>query len=165
MVEDGRPYSGLLYVGLMLTPTGPRVVEYNCRFGDPETQPVLAALDSDLLTLLDSTARGTLTGIEPPRWKSGATICVVLVSGGYPGAYGKGVAIQGLDAELAQGVVVFHAGTRREGRDVVTDGGRVLGVVASRPTVAEAREAAYAAAERIDWPGRSYRTDIGFRAV
>jgi phosphoribosylamine--glycine ligase len=165
MVADGRPYSGLLYVGLMLTADGPRVVEYNCRFGDPETQPVLAALASDLLPLLQATARGTLPDVPPLRWHAGVTICVVLVSGGYPGAYEKGLAIQGLDTPVAEGVAVFHAGTRREGHEVLTAGGRVLGITATRPTVAEARNAAYAAAERIDWPGRAYRNDIGHRAL
>ncbi len=165
MVADGRPYSGLLYVGLMLTAGGPRVVEYNCRFGDPETQPVLAALASDLLPLLHATATDALADAPAPAWRDGVTVCVVLVSGGYPGAYTKGLAIQGLDVPVPDGVAVFHAGTRRDGHDVVTSGGRVIGVTATRPSVAEAREAAYAAAARIDWPGRSYRTDIGHRAL
>jgi phosphoribosylamine--glycine ligase len=165
MVADGRRYSGLLYVGLMLTADGPRVVEYNCRFGDPETQPVLAALASDLLPLLDATARGELAAVPAPEWHTGSTICVVLVSAGYPGPYEKGLTIQGLDVPVPDGVAVFHAGTRREGREVVTNGGRVLGVTATRATVAEAREAAYAAAARIDWPGRAFRTDIGHHAL
>ncbi len=165
MVADGRPFSGLLYVGLMLTADGPRVVEYNCRFGDPETQPVIASLASDLLPLLHATATDSLGSVPAPEWHDGVTICVVLVSGGYPGAYTKGLAIQGLDAPVPDGVAVFHAGTRRDGHEVLTAGGRVIGVTATRPSVAEARDAAYTAAARIDWPGRSYRTDIGHRAL
>ena len=126
------PYRGLLYVGLMLTETGPRVVEFNCRFGDPECQPLVLALESDLLPLLDATARGLLVEQEPPRFHSGSSLCVVLVSGGYPGPYERGLRITGIP-EASEDAVVFHAGTcRHSDGQLVTSGGRVLGVVGGR---------------------------------
>jgi phosphoribosylamine--glycine ligase len=166
LVAEGIPYRGLLYVGLMLTDGGPRVVEYNCRFGDPECQPILLAMKSDLLPLLVATARGELAAAELPTFHEGAALCVVLVSGGYPGPYEKGLPIAGLDAPATEGVVVFHAGTRLgpDGR-VQTAGGRVLGVTARGRTVAEARERAYSVADTIHWEGASCRRDIAFRAL
>jgi len=156
----------LLYAGLMLTPEGPKVVEFNCRFGDPECQPILLAMQSDLLPLLDATARGRLGAAPKAVFHTGAALCVVLVSGGYPGAYPKGLPIQGLDIETDENVVVFHAGTRR-GSDgtLVTAGGRVLGVTARGPTVAEARASAYEVADKIYWEGIGCRRDIAFRAL
>jgi phosphoribosylamine--glycine ligase len=166
MAAEGMPYRGLLYVGLMLTPEGPRVVEYNVRFGDPECQPILLAMESDLLPLLDATARGRLAEEAPPVFFDGATLCVVLVTGGYPGPYDKGLPITGSDAPVGDDVVIFHAGTRR-GPDgtLLTDGGRVLGVTARASTVEEARDRAYAVARTIHWDGVDFRTDIAARAI
>lgn len=175
LVEEGIPYRGLLYAGLMITQDGPRVVEYNCRFGDPECQPILLAMASDLLPLLDATARGALRLAAPPRFHDGAALCVVLVSGGYPGSYAKGLPIQGLGAaaspvdlspSAADEVVVFHSGTRR-GPDggFLTAGGRVLGVTARARTLVEARARAYGVADTIHWEGVGCRRDIAFRAL
>lgn len=166
LAAEGNPYRGLLYAGLMLTDRGPRVVEFNCRFGDPECQPILLAMESDLLPLLAATARGELSEAEPPRFHQGAALCVVLVSGGYPGAYEKGLPIAGLDQGDLEDVVVFHAGTRRaEDGSVLTAGGRVLGVTARGGTVAEARTRAYSVADKIHWKGVDCRRDIAFRAL
>ncbi|HCP48128.1 MAG TPA: phosphoribosylamine--glycine ligase [Deltaproteobacteria bacterium] len=167
LVAEGMPYQGLLYAGLMLCADGPRVIEFNCRFGDPEAQPLLMALDSDLLPLLDATARGQLASAEPPRWYEGAVLCVVLVSGGYPGAYPKGLPISGLGLQQPdEDVVVFHAGTLDDGSgEVLTAGGRVLGVTARGTSLDVARDRAYAQVSSIDWDGMDYRTDIAVRAL
>ncbi len=163
MVADGTPYQGLLYAGLMLTDRGPRVVEFNCRFGDPECQPLLLAMESDLLPLLAATADGTLGSAPAPRFFDGATLCVVLVSGGYPGPYDKGLPINGVPAD-DDDVVVFHAGTRRaDDGALLTNGGRVLGVTARGDTVAQARDRAYAVVDQIRWEGMAFRTDIAWR--
>ncbi len=164
LVADGMPYHGLLYAGLMLTPTGPRVVEFNCRFGDPECQPLMLGLESDLLPLLAGVARGELAAQPAPRWYDGAVCCVVMVSGGYPGSYPKGLPISGIPADTDD-VVVFHAGTRAEGDQVLTSGGRVLGVTARGPDFIAARAAAYAAVSQISWEGAAFREDIGWRAI
>ncbi|MBI2461179.1 MAG: phosphoribosylamine--glycine ligase [Candidatus Rokubacteria bacterium] len=165
MAAEGRPYRGLLYVGLMLTRDGPRVLEFNCRFGDPETQPLMLRLDGDLVPLLAAVARGE--GL-PPRlhWRPEAAVTVVLASGGYPGEYATGKPIAGLEAaEELPGVVIFHAGTAlREGR-LVTAGGRVLGVSALGADLEAAVETAYEAASRISFEGMHYRRDIGQRAL
>ena len=164
MVADGTPYQGLLYAGLMLTEQGPRVVEFNCRFGDPECQPLMLAMDSDLLPLLHATATGTLDAAPTPRFFDGATLCVVLVSGGYPGAYDKGLPITGVPGDTDD-VVVFHAGTRQAGDGaLLTNGGRVLGVTARGATVAQARDRAYGAVRGIHWEGMAFRTDIAWRS-
>ena len=165
MREEGAPYTGVLYVGLMIDPQGePRVVEFNVRFGDPETQPLLVQMAGDLVPLLDGSARGTLepATVTPEE----AAVCVVMASGGYPRDYAKGKPIEGLDA-LAddEHVVVFHAGTRREDGGFVTHGGRVLGVTARGPDVATARERAYAAVDRIRFEGAHVRRDIAARAL
>ena len=167
LVAEGTPYQGLLYAGLMLCADGPRVIEFNCRFGDPEAQPLLVALDSDLLALLDATARGQLAAAEPPRWYDGAVLCVVLVSGGYPGAYPKGLPISGLvEGNADDDVFVFHAGTRSDGEGgILTAGGRVLGITARGPSLEQARQRAYAQVRSIDWDGMDYRTDIAVRAL
>jgi len=163
---EGIPYRGVLYAGLMLTPDGPKVVEFNVRFGDPECQPLVVSLATDLLVLLAASARGELAQAPPVAVHDGATLCVVLVSDGYPGAYDKGLPISGLDAAAAvAGVEVFHAGTRRDGDRVVTAGGRVLGVTARGEMVEDARARAYEAAAKIQWTGRDYRTDVGHRAL
>jgi len=170
MAEDGMPFVGVLFVGLMIDPDGgAKVVEFNVRFGDPETQALMVRLQSDLVPLLHGAATGTLDPDAPecrPVWGD-AAVCVVLASGGYPRGYEKGKAITGLEqAGACEGVVVFHAGTRR-GPDggFVTDGGRVLGVTALGPSVAEARRRAYDAADRIGFEGRQLRRDIADRAL
>jgi phosphoribosylamine---glycine ligase len=162
MREEGNPLSGILYIGLMLTPSGPSVLEYNLRFGDPETQSVLKRLDSDILDVFEGIARGTLEGIEPV-WSHDAAMCVVIASSGYPGSYEKGRAISGLDdAEEVPGVTVFHAGTSiGPAGEIATSGGRVLGVTARASTIAEARDRAYEAVDQIAFEGMMYRRDIG----
>jgi len=164
LVADGTPYRGVLYAGLMLTETGPRVVEFNCRFGDPECQPLVLAAESDLLPALLATANGTLAETPAITWFDGAVCCVVLVSGGYPGAYPKGVAIDALPADSAE-TVVFHAGTQRRDGRLFTSGGRVLGVTARGRDFQEARGRAYAVVDSIHWEGVAFRADIGWRAL
>jgi phosphoribosylamine--glycine ligase len=160
MSKEGRPYRGVLYPGLMMTADGPRVLEYNCRFGDPETQVLLPRLKTDLLEILQAVANNRLEGTVV-EWSEDACVGVVLASGGYPGSYETGLPIEGLD-EVDADVQVFHAGTkRREDGVVVTAGGRVLTVVATGATLADAREKAYRNVERIRFQGVHYRRDIG----
>lgn len=162
---EGIDYLGFLYAGLMITADGtPKVLEYNCRFGDPETQPIIMRLDSDLLALCDAAVDGRLDAMDI-RWRPEAALGVVMAAGGYPGEYRKGDLIEGLDAAEAPDVKVFHAGTRELDGQVVTDGGRVLCVTALGGTVGEARERAYQAAESIHWTDAFYRHDIGSRAI
>jgi phosphoribosylamine--glycine ligase len=165
MAKEGVPFAGFLYAGLMITRDGPKVVEFNCRFGDPECQVVIPRLGADLLPLLDAVARGA--GVPAHvRWKPEASVCVVMASGGYPGAYETGRPIAGVaDAEALPGVRVFHAGTARRDGALVTAGGRVLGVQALGPDVRAAVETAYAAAARIRFEGAHYRRDIARRAL
>lgn len=162
MNREGRRYRGFLYAGLMLTAQGPRVLEYNCRLGDPETQPLLLRLQSDLLPLLLATAEGTLEAQEAPAWDPRVAVCVVACSAGYPGSYRSGVPIFGVD-RIATGpdLQVFHAGTARKGGDLVTAGGRVLAVTALGADAAAARARAYEALRQIEFAGMHYRTDIG----
>jgi len=165
MAAEGRRYQGVLYVGLMIDASGaPRVVEFNVRFGDPETQPLVLRMHDDLLPLLEAAARGGLERVSPPSFRD-AAVCVVLASGGYPRAYQTGKPIEGLEALAGDpDVVVFHAGTRRAaGGGFETAGGRVLGVTARGTDVRRARERAYAAAERIRFEGRQLRRDIAAR--
>ncbi|MCQ2441803.1 MAG: phosphoribosylamine--glycine ligase [Oscillospiraceae bacterium] len=159
MKAEGRPFQGVIYFGLMLTPEGPKVVEYNSRFGDPETQPLLSLLDSDLFDIFNACIDGTLDQMDI-QWKSGAACCLVLASGGYPVKYEKGHVISGLDE--VKDAVVFHAGTKlnAEGQ-FVNNGGRVLGVTALGANLAEAVDNAYAAAKPITWKDMHFRTDIG----
>ncbi|MBN1527668.1 MAG: phosphoribosylamine--glycine ligase [Thermoleophilaceae bacterium] len=158
----GTPYHGILYAGLMLTADGPRVLEFNCRFGDPETQAVLPRLRSDLVELLEASTRpGGLAGIEP-EWTSDWAVTVVLAAGGYPGDYRRGDEITGLDGLQAE---VFHAGTAESDGRVVTAGGRVLNVTGLGPSAAAARERAYEAAGKIEFNGKQMRSDIAARAV
>jgi len=159
----GTPYQGVLYAGLMLTAEGPKLIEYNARFGDPETQVLMMRLESDLLELLYGTATGDLAGQEA-RWTSDAALTVVLAAKGYPGHYEKGSDIGPLPAETPD-VIVFHAGTRRVDHRLVSNGGRVLNVTARGKSVAEAKERADAAIARISWPGGFHRNDIGWRAI
>ncbi|MED5373143.1 MAG: phosphoribosylamine--glycine ligase [Myxococcota bacterium] len=163
MKAAGTPFQGTLYAGLMLTEQGPKVLEFNVRFGDPECQPLMVLLDEDLGELLLSCALGGLE-VRPLKVHSGAACCVVMVSDGYPGSYPKGLPIQGLEAQQ-DGVVVFQAGTRQEGDAVVTNGGRVLGVTALGADIRSARDAAYGAIESISFQGASFRTDIAYRAL
>jgi phosphoribosylamine--glycine ligase len=166
MAEEGHPYVGVLYVGLMIDGAGrPAVVEFNVRFGDPETQPLVMQMASDLVPLLDGAARGALDRVAEPRFE-GAAVCVVLASGGYPRAFEKGKRIEGLDAlERETDVVVFHAGTQCSDGDFVTSGGRVLGVTARGDDVDAARKRAYAAVERLHFEGMHFRRDIAARAL
>ena len=165
MRAEGNAFSGVLYVGLMIDASGaPSVVEFNCRFGDPETQVLVAQMDTDLLPLLEGAARGKLDQTACARGE-GAAVCVVLASGGYPREFARGMPIRGLGAaEQIPGVVVFHAGTQAAGGEFVTSGGRVLGVTARGASLAEARERAYTAAGRIAFEGMQLRRDIGARA-
>lgn len=165
LAEDGAPYTGFLYAGLMVGADGvPRVLEYNCRFGDPETQPILMRLQSDLVELCEAALQGHLHDVEA-QWDSRAALGVVMAAGGYPGSYRKGDVIAGLEGVDSDTVKVFHAGTREDRGNVVTNGGRVLCVTALGDTVYEAQERAYQAVGHIRWDGVYYRTDIGYRAV
>ena len=165
LAKEGRVYTGCLYAGLMIKGDSIKVVEFNARFGDPETQAVLSLLDGDLAEIMLACATGTLKP-EMVKWSPKAAVCVVMASGGYPGSYPKGVAITGLqEADKLQDIVVFHAGTKTEKGQVVTNGGRVLGVTAVSDTIANAKEKAYAAVERIHFDNAHYRTDIAWRAL
>ncbi len=162
---DGDPFVGCLFPGIMLTADGPKVLEYNARFGDPETQSYMRLLESDLYELFLSCVDGTLSA-QTLHWRPGFAVTVVLASGGYPGPYAKGKPIYGIEeAEQVPGVVVFHAGTAVKDGQLVTNGGRVLGVSAVGDTLERAREAAYEAVRRIAFDGKQYRTDIGVRAI
>ena len=165
MRRRGTPFTGVLYAGLMITAEGPKLIEYNVRFGDPEAQVLMPRLTSDLVPALVAACEGRLADIEL-RWSADAALTVVLAAKGYPGAYARGSEIRGVAAaEAMDGVVVFHAGTRCDGDRLLADGGRVMNVTALAPTLAQARARAYAAAERIEWPARFFRRDIGGRAV
>lgn len=165
MAQDGRPYTGLLYAGLMIGASGPKVVEFNCRFGDPETQVVLPRMQSDIMPYLLACVDGTLDGMTID-WDDGACVSVVMASGGYPGSYEKGKAISGIDsAESLDGVQVFHAGTKLDGGALVTNGGRVLNVTALGENIEAGIEKAYAAVERIAFDDAHYRSDIGRKAL
>lgn len=165
LAEAGTPYSGILYAGLMLTPDGPKLVEYNARFGDPECQVLMMRLESDLLDLMLATAKGELAAAEPPRFTPDAALTVVMAAKGYPGTPEKGGTIAGLDAAEATGAKVFHAGTALDDDRLVANGGRVLNVTARGKTVLEAQAAAYAAVDAIDFPTGFCRRDIGWREV
>ncbi len=163
LAADGCPFRGLLYAGLMLTPSGPRVVEFNCRFGDPETQVVLPLLESSLLELLATVAEGGSLAGRAARHRKESAVTTVVASGGYPGAYEKGKPIRIPEDLETEDVVVFHAGTRRTDDTLVTSGGRVLAVTALADTIPEAADASLAAAARIDFEGAFFRGDIGWR--
>ncbi len=165
LAEEGIDYRGVLYGGFMLTDEGPKLLEFNARFGDPETQVLLPRLESDLVEIVLAVAEGRLAEMSP-AWSEEAAVSVVLASGGYPGSYETGFPIEGIaEAEACAGVRVYHAGTRLDGGRVLTAGGRVLNVTATAPTFVEARELAYAACEKISWEGMFYRRDIGARAL
>jgi len=165
MAKEGTEYRGVLYAGLMITGEGPKVLEFNCRFGDPESQAVLPLFEGDLVDVLEATIEGELEEVEV-RNSQGAAVCVVLASGGYPGKYEKGKVIEGLDElQDMEEVLVFHAGTaRRDGR-LVTNGGRVLGVTALGPDIPRAIERAYEAVAKVHFEGMHYRRDIGRKAL
>lgn len=163
--EEAIDYRGLLYPGVMLTADGPKVLEFNARFGDPETQVYVARLENDLLELLDASASGNLGPVEL-RWKPCVAVCVVMASGGYPGSYAKGKRITGLeDAARLPGVKVFHAGAAKSSEGVVTSGGRVLGVTGWGADLRQARAAAYEAVDRIHFEGAQWRRDIASKAL
>ena len=166
MAEEGFPYRGCLYVGLMISRGEPRVVEFNCRFGDPETQAVLPLLDGDLFELLRAASEGEIGDLEIKN-RRGSSCCVVMASKGYPGSYEKGKPVYGLtDLEALEDLYAFHAGTGKNGRGhIVTTGGRVLGITALAETIEEAVKRAYAGAEKVQFENRYFRRDIGHRAV
>ncbi len=166
MVQEGRPFRGVLFAGLMIGPDGkPKTIEFNARFGDPETQVVLPRLKSDLLEIFLAAVNGTLADAEI-EWSEEAAVCVILASGGYPASYPKGLPIQGLDQVSEKDALVFHAGTAKgEAGQLVTSGGRVLGVVGLGKDIAEARDKAYTAAERITFEGKQNRADIAAKAL
>jgi len=165
LARAGTPYRGVLYVGLMVTKEGPKLIEYNVRFGDPECQVLMPRLKDDLLTLMLATCDGTL-GKMSVRWRDEVAITVVLATKGYPGSYKSGSEIRGLaKASEVEGVKIFHAGTKREGNKLVAAGGRVLDVTATGKTLAEARDRAYRTVDLIDWPEGFFRRDIGWRGL
>jgi phosphoribosylamine--glycine ligase len=165
MNRSGAPYKGVLYAGLMLTAGGPRVLEFNVRFGDPETQPILMRLKSDLLEVLSAVCDGTLDEVNL-EWDPRPAVCVVMASGGYPGDYQKGKTITGLqEAGKLEDVMVFHAGTKQQDGEIVTSGGRVLGVTALGRTIADAKAKAYQAANKIHFDGVYFRRDIADKAI
>jgi phosphoribosylamine---glycine ligase len=165
MKREGRPFRGILYAGLMITPQGPKVLEFNVRFGDPEAQPIVMRLKSDLAQVLLAAAEGRLKKLAPLEWDPRSAVCVVMASGGYPGSFQKGHQIRGLDeAARIPDVKVFHAGTARMGDATITDGGRVLGVTATGETVADAKLRAYQAVKCIRWEGAWCRKDISDKA-
>jgi phosphoribosylamine--glycine ligase len=165
MKADGNPYLGFLYAGLMIMADGsPKVIEFNCRMGDPETQPIMARMKSDLVDICLSTLEGDLAERDAV-WDTRASLGVVLAAGGYPGSYAKGKVIKGLEGADSNTQKVFHAGTTTDGDDVVTSGGRVLCVVGLGDSVAQAAQDAYSAVDRIDWEDMYFRRDIGHRAI
>jgi phosphoribosylamine--glycine ligase len=165
MAAEGNDYTGFLYAGLMISPEGePKVIEYNCRFGDPETQPIMVRLQSDLVALCESALDKKLDTISA-HWDQRCAIGVVLAAGGYPASYGKGAVIQGLAAPQADNIKVFHAGTKQDGDKIVTSGGRVLCVTALGDDIAAAQKDCYLGVDKISWEGVTLRRDIGWRAI
>jgi phosphoribosylamine--glycine ligase len=165
MAKEGREYQGVLYAGLMIKDEKARVLEFNARFGDPEAQPLLMRMKSDLIPVLEATIDKKLAG-QKIQWEERPSVCVVMASGGYPGSYEKGKPISGLrDAAKVRDAFVFHAGTALKGGRVVTNGGRVLGVTALGSGIQEAIQTAYEAVAKISWEGVYYRKDIGRKAI
>jgi phosphoribosylamine--glycine ligase len=166
IAAEGAPYRGALFVELMATRDGPKLVEFNVRFGDPECQVLMLRLESDLVPYLLACATGTLADLPPPAWREEPAICVVVAADGYPGTPKAGGEIKGADADFGKGVVVFHAGTRQDEAGALrASGGRILNVCALAPTLQTARDRAYAAIEAIDFPDGFHRSDIGWRAL
>lgn len=164
MNAEGRTFKGCLYFGLMITPKGPKVIEYNCRFGDPETQVVLPRLKTDIVDIFEAINNETLSDLDI-EWDERACTCVIMASGGYPKSYPKGIEIKGLTDGQLDGVTVYHAGTKLDGDKLVTSGGRVLGVTALGDTLEAALEKSYAGVKQICFDGAHYRNDIGKRAL
>lgn len=164
MNKEGRTFKGCLYFGLMLTPKGPKVIEYNCRFGDPETQVVLPRLKTDIMDIFEAINNETLSDLDI-EWDDRACTCVIMASGGYPKSYPKGIEINGLTDGQLDGVTVYHAGTKRDGDKLVTSGGRVLGVTALGASIEDALAKSYAGVEKIKFDGAHYRKDIGQKAL
>jgi phosphoribosylamine--glycine ligase len=164
MKERGTPFTGVLFAGLMVNDKGPKLIEYNVRFGDPECQVLMVRLKTDIVDLLEATARGQLKGVEP-EWRDEAALTVVVAVRGYPVSAVKGSVIKGAENQDSETIRIFHAGTARNGERLVANGGRVLNVTALGRTVAEAQTRAYAAVDRIDWPEGFCRRDIGWRAI
>lgn len=165
MAAEGKTYKGILYAGLMVTDSGPRVVEFNCRFGDPECQPLMIRIKDDIIPIIEACIDGTLDKLNM-ELDSSAAVCIVMAAGGYPGSYEKGRVISGLDGfKGSENVVVFHAGTKAEGGKVVTNGGRVLGVTALGKDVKSAIEKGYEAVGKISWEDEFHRSDIGKKAL
>jgi len=165
MRAAGMPYSGVLYAGLMLTPERPKLIEYNCRFGDPECQVLMMRFDGDLLSLLLATARGQLAQAGPVSLSDRSALTIVMAAEGYPGTPNKGARITGIQEAEAGGALVFQAGTALNGTDLIANGGRVLNITAAGASVAEARDTAYRAIEAIEFPGGFFRKDIGWREL
>ena len=163
MAKEGRYYRGILYAGLMLTESGPKVLEFNARFGDPETQPIMMRIKNDIVPIFEACIDGTLAK-QSLQWRQEPTICVVMAAKGYPSSYEKGKEISGLNSDENRQVVVFHAGTKLENGKVLTNGGRVLGVTALGSDINQAIKNAYSAVEKIKWDGIHYRKDIGNKA-
>lgn len=164
MNNEGRTFKGCLYFGLMITPKGPKVIEYNCRFGDPETQVVLPRLKTDIVDIFEAIDNETLSDLDV-EWSDDACACVIMASGGYPKSYPKGIEITGLSNGQLDGVTVYHAGTKLQDNELVTSGGRVLGVTALGDTLENALKKSYDAVEKIHFEGAHYRRDIGKRAL
>lgn len=164
MAAEGTPFTGILYTGLMLTEKGPRVLEYNVRFGDPETQPIMVRMKSDIVALFQACVDGKLDEATL-EWHDEAAVCVIMASGGYPASSEKGVPIYGLDDIAAEEAIVFHSGTAEKDGEIVTNGGRVLGVTAKDATIKGAIDKAYAAVEKINFDHMQFRRDIGARAL
>ena len=166
MKRARRPFKGVLYAGLMLTSSGPKVLEFNVRFGDPECQPLLMRLKTDIVDLLEATADGKLSELEPLEWDERPSTCVVMASEGYPGDYEKGRVITGIEsADALENVKVFHAGTKLENDQILNDGGRVLGVTALGDSISKAKLQAYKAVKEIRWLGGWCRKDISDKAI
>ena len=164
MKKENRTYKGVLFIGLMITPEGPKVIEYNCRFGDPETQVILPKFDGDLADLLMKAATSKFTKNEILPMKSDHYLCLVLASGGYPASYSKGYSIEGLN-KLEEGSFIVHAGTKEESGNIVTSGGRVLGIVSQGKTLKESQERSYKTADSINFTDKYYRNDIGDKGI
>ena len=164
MAADGIAYRGVLFAGLMITDAGPKLIEYNCRFGDPECQALMMRLKNDFLEVLEAAVKGELDQVEL-KWSNDAALTVVMAVNGYPGGYEKGSEIKGIEEAEASGAMVFHSGTKADGDKILADGGRVLSVTASAPSVAKAQAKAYDAVAKIDWPEGFCRSDIGWRAI
>ena len=165
MQKEGRPYKGVLYAGLIITSKGPKVLEFNCRFGDPESQAVLPLVDSDIVELFISSINNNISNYQLQILRK-AAVCVIMASGGYPGNYEKGMLIKGIaDVNKEDDVIVFHAGTQKKGKNIITSGGRVLGVTAIDESVKNAIDKVYKAVGKITFNGAYYRKDIGYKAL